>query len=255
VSGQRLRVLSYNIHKGFCTFNRFTLHRIKEAIQETQADICFLQEVVGQNQIFQNKITTWPSEAQFEFLADSIWPHYRYGKNAIFPERHHGNAILSKFPISGTDNINISTNKLEQRGLLHCRILIPQIEGPAAIEVDLLNTHLNLMHASRMVQVEKIIQWSKNVLSPERPVILAGDFNDWQGALSGHLERRLHLSESFMSTVGAHAKTFPSHLPIMTLDRVYYRQLKVRSQAVLKLTPWIDLSDHLPLFVEFEIES
>lgn len=253
MAGYKVRVLSYNIHKGFCLFNRFTLHRIKQAIRETEADICFLQEVVGQNHLFQKKISNWPSEAQFEFLADTIWPHFKYGKNAVFPDRHHGNAVLSKYPILSSENINISTNRLEQRGLLHCRVQIPESSHQPAIELDLMNTHLNLMHSSRLIQTEKIIQWGVKALHIDRPVIFAGDFNDWNGSLSLHFSQRLQLSESFLTNEGYHAKTFPSRYPLMPLDRVYYRNMQVSEKSVLNALPWVDLSDHLPLLVEFQL--
>lgn len=245
-----LRVLSYNIHKGFCIYNRnFTLHRIRDAIRETGADLCFLQEVVGENESFRSRIMNWPTESQFEFLADTIWPHYKYGKNAIFPARHHGNAVLSKYPILNSENINISTNRFEQRGLLHCQIGFPEQN----IALDLFNTHLNLLHSSRVRQTEQIINWIENRVDATSPLILAGDFNDWQASLTPYFHSRLGLRESFLETRGQHARTFPSPFPVVPLDRVYYRHLHVRSQQVLDLSPWVDLSDHLPLLVEFEI--
>ncbi len=247
---RKLRVVSYNIHKGFCTFNRFTLHRIKEAIRETRADICFLQEVVGYNQIFQNKILTWPTETQFEFLADAIWPHFKYGQNAIFPERHHGNAVLSKYPILMSENLDISTNRFEQRGLLHCQIEVPGVNGSFA--VDLFNTHLNLLHSSRLQQSKKIIDWIQPRFSQDRPMIMGGDFNDWNGALTPLFKEGLGVRESFQELTGAHAKSFPSHFPLMTLDRIYSKGLKPVAAKVLTALPWIELSDHLPLFAEFE---
>ncbi|PIS11989.1 MAG: hypothetical protein COT73_00920, partial [Bdellovibrio sp. CG10_big_fil_rev_8_21_14_0_10_47_8] len=108
----KIRVLSYNIHKGF-SFSGwdFTLHTIKQALQETKADIVLLQEVVGENHQLRKAVPQWPTEAQFEFLADTVWPHYSYGKNAVFSLSHHGNAILSRFPIIKEENINISTNR------------------------------------------------------------------------------------------------------------------------------------------------
>jgi endonuclease/exonuclease/phosphatase family metal-dependent hydrolase len=45
-----LRVLSYNIHKGLGFGNRsFVLPAIREALLTCQADVVFLQEVVGQH--------------------------------------------------------------------------------------------------------------------------------------------------------------------------------------------------------------
>ena len=43
-----LHVLTYNIHKGYCSGNRrFVLETMRERIAETGADIVFLQEIHG----------------------------------------------------------------------------------------------------------------------------------------------------------------------------------------------------------------
>lgn len=245
-----LKILSYNVHKGFALGpQRFTLHLIREAIRETGADICFLQEVVGENQIFQKSIENWPTESQFEYLADTVWTHHSYGKNAVFPERHHGNAILSKYPILSEHNLNISTNRFEQRGLLHCKIRIPG----KAMELDLFNTHLNLMHGSRVRQIEMISKRMSELLKPESPLILAGDFNDWSHQLSAPLANSQNLKECFQLAYGKPAKTFPSLLPVAPLDRIYFRHLHAVNQMVFDQNPWPKLSDHLPLYVEFEL--
>src|SRR5687767_3184071 len=113
------RVLSYNIHKGFSMDRRLVLSAIKEAIQSTKAEIVFLQEVIGEHSKHAKRVSDWPEDSHFEFLADSIWEHFAYGKNAVYTEGHHGNAILSRRPITFWENIDISNNRLERRGLLH----------------------------------------------------------------------------------------------------------------------------------------
>ncbi len=101
----KMRILSYNIHKGFSIGNRdFILNDIKQALRDLNADILFLQEVLGDHNDQKCKIPNWQTAIQFEYLADSVWPHFAYGKNAIYPEGHHGNAILSKFPITDWSN-------------------------------------------------------------------------------------------------------------------------------------------------------
>ena len=43
-----MRLLTYNIHKGFSVGNRrFTLETMRHALQQVEADIIFLQEVRG----------------------------------------------------------------------------------------------------------------------------------------------------------------------------------------------------------------
>ena len=88
MKSKHLRILSYNIHKGFSSGNRrFVLKKMREAIRLVHADLVFLQEVLGEHQVHRERVKEWPDQSQFEFLADEIWPHYTYGKNAIYSVR------------------------------------------------------------------------------------------------------------------------------------------------------------------------
>src|ERR1700733_2671029 len=149
----RFRVLTYNMHKGFCFYSRqYVLRELRDAVRMVNADVVFLQEVLGFHP------PKAPPEIelsnQFEYLADEIWSHFAYGKNAIYSEGHHGNAILSKFPILSYDNINVSTNPLEQRGLLHAQV---QPDGKGA-PLHLICLHLNLLESGRKVQLRRLIE-------------------------------------------------------------------------------------------------
>src|SRR5688572_17644966 len=89
-----LRVMTYNIHKGFNAGNtRFVLHSMRKALVQTEADLIFLQEIQGQHADRERFIDEWPDIPQLQFLAGGIWPHQAYGKNAIYNAGHHGNAI------------------------------------------------------------------------------------------------------------------------------------------------------------------
>ena len=79
-----LKVLTVNIHKGFSFFNRkFILHELREAVRSVAADVVFLQEVHGTHSHHSERLVNWPRAPHYEFLADSIWPTYAYGRNAI----------------------------------------------------------------------------------------------------------------------------------------------------------------------------
>ena len=237
----KIKVLTYNIHKGFNSFgNQFILREIKHALQETKADILFLQEVVGKNS---------KMESQFEFLADSVWKHYSYGKNAVFPDRHHGNALLSKFPVVFSENLNISNNSFEKRGLLHCIIEIPKVKKRAHV----FNTHIDLLASGRKKQIIKIKNRILSHTNGKDLIILTGDFNDWSDDLSKTLHTGIHLKEAHTVIHGMPAKTFPSFMPFLPLDRIYYRGMEALHCKSLIQRPWTKLSDHIPLLAEFEI--
>ncbi len=243
----KIRIVTWNIHKGFNFANtKFILSQIRDLLRETKADILFLQEVVGENKKHAMNLNSWPSEGQFEFLADENWSYQAYGKNAVWTDRHHGNAILSKFEIQSYENIDLTVNKFEFRGLLHAVI---NVEGK---KVDLFNVHLNLLHRHRIIQVERIIERAVSSLDSDT-LILCGDFNDWTGRVSHMLEDRAGLSEAFLSSEGIHARTFPSFMPMLPLDRVYFKGASLGSCEVLKEGEFKYLSDHLPVLVELEV--
>lgn len=245
----RIRIISYNIHKGFNFSNaQFILHELKNMLKERDADILFLQEVIGKNEKYAKEISVWPNEGQFEYLADTVWPHYSYGRNAVKEGHHHGNAILSKYPILFYENINISTNRFEQRGLLHCLI---EVNGK---KLDLFNVHLNLTSRGRKAQFPFIRDRGAFHRMGDA-LILAGDFNDWSGQLTREIETQLSLGEAFKVLKGRYAKSYPSFFPLLSLDRIFYQNLRVLNSRVLKHGAWKKLSDHLPLEVDFEVKQ
>jgi endonuclease/exonuclease/phosphatase family metal-dependent hydrolase len=247
----KLRILSYNIHKGFDRFGlSFVLHELKKALRSEDWDIVFLQEVVGENHDFRKKIPQWPNQSQFEFLADEVWPHFSYGKNAAFDTRNHGNAILCKFPLLNSENLNISFSRWQKRGLLHCVTEVPGIANP----LHLFNTHLDLFARERHEQFEAIVQRIHQEVPPNEPLLLAGDFNDWEESLSANFEKALDIKEAHQRLHQKHAATFPNFFPLLRLDRLYYKNLMCHSCGVLKGRPWSMLSDHLPIWGEFQVE-
>ncbi|HXH32717.1 MAG TPA: endonuclease/exonuclease/phosphatase family protein [Bacteriovoracaceae bacterium] len=244
----RLRILTYNIHKGFAFNNRRSvLSGIRTALRKLNPDILFLQEVMGESSEQRFRIPEWETCAQFEYLADSYWSHCAYGKNAIYPQGHHGNAILSRYPIVSWHNETISEHQAEPRGLLRARVMIPE----TGQEVSLYNTHLDLRQIERNKQCEKIIK----ILSTEKqnPWVLVGDFNDWNKVLASKLEERLGTREVFEQLHGKLPRTFPSFLPVLPLDRIYLHQAAPIVAERLTGPEWKRLSDHVPLYVELQI--
>ncbi|WP_254807281.1 endonuclease/exonuclease/phosphatase family protein [Xanthomonas campestris] len=63
--------------------------------------------------------------AHYEYLAETLWPQFSYGRNAVYPHGHHGNAVLSKFPISSFANHDVSVPGHEPRGVLHSVLQVP----------------------------------------------------------------------------------------------------------------------------------
>jgi endonuclease/exonuclease/phosphatase family metal-dependent hydrolase len=246
----RLKVLTYNIHKGFSTSNlRFILHGIKESLQSIDADVVFLQEIHGERQITNNRFDDWPNNRQFEFLADQVWHHHAYAKNAIYKSGHHGNAILSKYPFIEWENIDVSIMRSASRSLLHGTIIIPE----TGQRVHIICVHLGLFGREREQQLSTLARRINSHVPEDEPLIIAGDFNDWLGRAERHLHEDLGVNEVFKQTKGNYARTFPAWMPVLSMDRIYYRGLDIVDCSHLMGRPWRRLSDHTPLLAEFKL--
>jgi len=244
-----LRVLTVNMHKGFGVFNRkFILPELRSAVRAVQADLVFLQEVLGDHAGHAERRDDWPAMPQYEFLADDMWPEFAYGRNAVYPQGHHGNAVLSKYPIVRHENRDVSILGPERRGLLHCTLAVPGYGDVHAICV-----HLGLIEDHRRQQLDMLCTMANTEIPADAPLIVAGDFNDWRGRATAHLERGAGLHEVFDMVYGQCARTFPARFPVLRLDRIYVRSAGAHAPMVLPRKPWSHLSDHAPLAAEIDL--
>lgn len=245
-----LTILTVNTHKGFGFFNRrFMLHELRDAVRAVSADVVFLQEVLGTHDEHRKRHANWPDASHYEFLADEIWPQFAYGRNAVYPAGHHGNALLSKLPIERHENRDVTVSRAEPRGLLHCVLKAP---GHAS-EIHTICVHLGLQESQRRQQIRLLCTMVNDEIPRDAPLVVAGDFNDWR--LRGHalLGRCSGLREVFVEADGRPARTFPARWPMVALDRIYVRNVRVDSQAVLVTRPWTHLSDHAPLVARIRL--
>ena len=253
IGSQQFTLLSYNIHQGFTSrYRRFVIDAIRLAIRTVNADLVFLQEVIGDNSHRRRRVqeNAWPTMPQFQYLADQVWPHFAYGKNAISDRGDHGNAILSRFPIVSHNNIDITSPRHERRGLLCCNI-----ELPSSVLMNCFCTHFEVYRASRSQQLDKISDLIGSSLHREDPIVLAGDFNDWERRACSVLERQLGVRDVAKVLRGRIQPTFPSFFPILPLDRIYVRGFEVLEVDVLRGNPWSKLSDHLPIYAAVKLSS
>lgn len=242
-----IKVMTVNIHKGFTFFNRkFILHELRDAVRLIGADVVFLQEVTGTHTAHADKFNNYPEAPHYEFLADSIWPEFAYGRNAVYDKGHHGNAVMSKFPIIRFENRDVSISGPERRGLLHCVLKMPGERR----DVHAVCVHLGLLESHRKQQMDLLCDLVRNDIPSDAPVVVAGDFNDWRVRAHKHLEKGAGLHEVFVQAHGRAARTFPARFPLLRLDRIYVRNAAAHAPVVLPRKPWSHLSDHAPLAAE-----
>ena len=245
-----LRVCTYNIHKGFSHFNRrMVVHDVRRHLRSLEPDIVFLQEVQGAHQRHELRHVDWPGPPQHEFLAEDTWPQTAYGQNAVYGHGHHGNAILTHLPILSSTNQDVSDHRFERRGLLHCELSL----SGHALPLHIICVHLGLIAGSRQRQMDALACRIEQRVAAGSPLIIAGDFNDWRNHADDQLMSRLGLSEAFTVLRGRPARTFPSHMPMLRLDRIYLRGFDVRTAQVHAGLPWSRLSDHAPLTADIDL--
>jgi endonuclease/exonuclease/phosphatase family metal-dependent hydrolase len=236
-----LHIASYNIHKGFSQFNRrMVVHALRDRLHDLDPDIVFLQEVQGLHRGHAEEHEQWPDDPQHEFLAADVWQNTAYGRNAVHELGHHGNAILSRFPIIASLNQDVTHLRFDRRGLLHCAIEMPGLSG----HLHCVCVHLSLFGRSRRRQMDALAIRLESIVPADAPLIIAGDFNDWRNRAHDLLADRLGLTEVFAGVVGRPSRSFPSVLPVLRLDRIYVRGFSVTHTEVHFGPPWSGISDH-----------
>jgi endonuclease/exonuclease/phosphatase family metal-dependent hydrolase len=243
-----LHIATYNIHKGFSQFNRhMVVHELRERLHDLDPDIIFLQEVQGLHLGHAERHETWPEAPQHEFLAGDVWHNIAYGRNVIYDHGHHGNAILSRFPIIAAVNQDVTHLRFERRGLLHCAIEVPGLSR----HLHCVCVHLSLFSRSRRRQMDALATRLEAIVPAGAPLIVAGDFNDWRNRAHDLLAERLGLAEAFTTRADDEtsrpSRSFPSALPVLRLDRIYVRGFAVQRTEVHFGKPWSSISDHAAL--------
>ena len=251
--GHTLRVATYNIHKGVRGAGlrrRLEIHNLGLGIEALDADLVFLQEVRSLNRAaarhFPDTQVGWPRVPQAEFLAPEGYVA-AYRTNAVTRHGEHGNALLSRWPLGDIGHHDVSDHRFEQRGLLHVPVLW------SGHTVHAIVAHLGLMHASRVRQVQRLAEFIDAEVPRDELLIVAGDFNDWGERLDTPmgllgLRRALVPGEAL-----PRLNTFPSRVPLFSMDRIYVRGFSCCASTVPRGPAWARMSDHLPLLAELEL--
>jgi endonuclease/exonuclease/phosphatase family metal-dependent hydrolase len=242
---QRLRIVTWNIHKGVngpWMARRLEIHNLAQAVDSFNADVVCLQEVRKFNTRERQRFAHWPDEPQAKFLAPEGFEAV-YVTNAVMKHGEHGNALLSRWPVLAHSHEDMSDHRFEQRGLLHVHVMWEQRE------VHVIVVHLGLFGRSRARQAMQVVEYIEREVPAGACVVVAGDFNDWAEKLHTPL-RRAGLS----TFEGLRLPTFPARLPVLHLDRIYARGLVPITAAVPRGRAWSRMSDHLPLMGEFALE-
>ena len=252
--GHVLRVATYNIHKGVRGVGprkRLEIHNLALGIEALDTDLVFLQEVRAMNRAearkFPDTVGGWPRLPQADYLAPEGY-EVAYRTNATTTHGEHGNALLSRWPLGDINHHDVSDHRFEQRGLLHVPVIW---EGTL---VHAIVAHFGLIHASRVRQVERLKTFIAAEVPANEALIVAGDFNDWGAKLDAPMQALGLNRAGRADEPESRCNTFPSRMPVFSMDRIYLRGLQCLSTHVPRGAAWARMSDHLPLVAELTLE-
>ena len=237
----KVRIATYNIHKCVGIDRRFSPERIAEVLQEIDADVVALQEVLCHKNSDRR-------DHQAEFIAEELGMDFYLGENRQIKGGLYGNAVLSRLPVRHSQNFDISINRREPRGCLLAEIALGGNEN-----LQFFNVHLGTSFFERRRQVHKLLH--AHVLEHARFAgkrIVAGDFNEWTKGLTTRLFKTKFQSVDAKTHLGK-ARTFPGILPVFHLDHIYFdNKFKLADAFLHRSKTALVASDHLPIVAEFE---
>lgn len=237
---ERIRVLTYNIRKGKGPSGReaVPMSALGEAMRAHPVDLVLCQEVFH---------CARTGSSQSGHLAEVLGFDSYYGANKFREIGHHGNTTLTRLRVQHFENHDISTNAVERRGALYVRVQL----GSTPLHV--FNVHLGLNQWQRATQVRQVAEIMRRFCVKDEPVLLAGDFNDWQRKLDRVIVDELGFHNAFAGRHAHTVKTWHARRPLFSLDRIYVRHLRAQRAERFSGEPWSLLSDHLPLWAELAV--
>jgi endonuclease/exonuclease/phosphatase family metal-dependent hydrolase len=238
---KRFRIATYNIHKCVGMDRKVSAARIAEVLREIDADIIGLQEVLCVQ-----------GEADYadqaHFIARQLEMDFRLGENRRLRGGAYGNVVLSRFPIVGCRNHDISVVGREQRGCMRVDV---DLHGAQALHVY--NVHLGTAFVERRHQARKLLQ--EDVLQNNDhtgPRVMIGDFNEWTRGLASRLLAAHFRSADIRTHIGR--ASYPGVLPFLHLDHIYYDEaLELVSAKLHRSRTALVASDHLPIVADFRV--
>ncbi len=248
LAGKTLCIMSYNVHgcKGMDGF--ISTDRIARVIARYNPDIVALQELdVGR--------TRSASIDQAERIARRLEMSFHFHPAFRHKDGEYGNAILSRYPMSLMKKAALPKlwNKrfVESRGALWVAV---EYEG---MKINIINTHLSLWAAERLVQVKSLLStdWLQHP-DCQGPVVLCGDLNMDPGSpVYKEICKSMHDSQVML--MGHHpTQTWFAGYPFRRIDHIFVTpEFQVHSIRVLHTALDKMASDHLPLIAELGFEG
>jgi endonuclease/exonuclease/phosphatase family metal-dependent hydrolase len=241
----KLKVLSYNIHKCIGGVDRrYDPSRVVEVIRRLEPDVVMLQEVDA-------GVSRSRGDHQVELLGEQLgMPHRCWYPNVeVRGGGQYGNAILARYPLIESNNIDLSIRFKKKRSVLHGVLRIRHDDVDRTLHVY--NMHLGLARYERKIQLQKFLDSAPFTgLHHDTPVVVGGDLNDVYGGLGESL------SPAGFRGAERRPRTFPAWGPMRALDAIFVRgTLDYLGLARCDSALARRASDHRPIVAEVRLRA
>jgi endonuclease/exonuclease/phosphatase family metal-dependent hydrolase len=232
--GRDITVATYNVHRWTGLNGRGASDPARAAfvISEMNADVIALQEVMRPHSGDDPLVT----------LADAMGLHVAFAATRVHKRGEIGNAILSRWPISGVSMLDLSLSRIESRVAVSARLRFSHAS------LDVVATHLALADRTRHRQVKMLLEHPD---LQSAPTLLLGDMNAWRQCKATQAldeELRDHHNLDWPAS-------FPSAAPVFALDRVYSRGVQVLELDAHFTRAAQRASDHLPVVARVRLPA
>ena len=237
----RFRIATYNIHKGRGLDGRTSIGRIGRVLDQMDADIVALQEVVSHE-----GLTT--EDHQAGYLANRFGYVHAIGETRKHRGGIYGNVTLSRHDFELVRHVDLSVPHREERGVLRTDIQLGRHV------VHIFNVHLGTSHRERRTQALRLMDEDLlKAIDISGPRIVLGDFNEWtHGQVSRKLSAEFHLTD--LRDHIPRTRSYPAILPLLSLDHIYFdHQLEIEKAWFHRNHLSLRASDHLPLVADFKL--
>jgi endonuclease/exonuclease/phosphatase family metal-dependent hydrolase len=238
----RIRIATYNIHKCRGVDGRVHPERVARVLEEVNADIVSLQEVVSHEG---TDLSEDGADHQSAFLAGRLGLFGAMGEARKHRGGAYGNVTLSRWDFTLVRPIDITIGGHERRLALRTDIRIGRHV------LHMFNVHLGTAVRERRQQARRLIDHDLlRAIDISGPRVILGDFNEWvRGLVTKTLVAEFHLTD--LRPHLARARSYPALLPLLHLDHIYFdHHLRVEKAFYHRSRRSLIASDHLPLVAD-----
>lgn len=225
-----IRVVSYNIKHGRGNDNTVDLARTAAVLRALTPDIVGLQEV---DLLAERSGKVDEARA----LGEALGLHHAFGKFMDFQGGGYGMGVLSRFPITRSQELRLAEGN-EPRVALVVDVRLPDERA-----LTMVNVHFDWVRddAFRFAQARQVAEFLDGLT---HPYVLLGDFNDEPGS------RTLEL---FTARAAEASKprdnrlTFSSTAPVREIDFIFMAPREAWTVSEVRVIDEKMASDHRPL--------